>query len=107
MLAPEQFFTWNAGENKAIARFVPALDEAVASGRPIAVDRFPTTFDSRQLVALAVDVVRRAGVNVAVLAGAGHKALTFVPLAVSPVIRPKRPRTIEREVAFAGAEVHV
>ena len=107
MLAPDQFFTWNAGENKAIARFVPALDEAVASGRPIAVDRFPTTFDSRQLVALAVDVVKRAEVNVAVLAGAGQKALTFVPLAIAPAVRPKRPRTIEREVVLAAAEVHV
>jgi hypothetical protein len=107
MLTPEQFFTWDAGENKAIGRLVPALDEAVASGRPVAVDRFPTSFNGRQLVAIAVDVVKRAEVNVAVLAGAGHKALTFVPLSPSLAARPKRPRTTHADALLVPVEALV
>jgi hypothetical protein len=107
MLAPDQFFTWDSGENKAIARLVPALDEAVASGRPVTVDRFPTSFTNRQLVALAVDVVKRAEVNAAVLAGAGHKALTFVPLAITLAVRPRRPRMTHGQSVVAREEVLV
>jgi hypothetical protein len=101
MLAAEQFFTRSAGQNKAVAQLVPALDEAVASGRPVTVDRFPTSFSNRQLVALAVELVKSSAVNVAVLAGAGQKALTFVPLAVTINRRAKRPRTIQREAVLA------
>jgi hypothetical protein len=107
MLAPDQFFTWDAGENKAIARLVPALDEAIASGRPVAVDRFPTTFNNRQLVAIAVDVVKRAEVNVAVLGDGTQKVLTFVPLFATLTVRPRRPRTTHVEAVLAGEEVLV
>lgn len=107
MLAADQFFTWHAGENKAIAQLVPALDEAVASGRPVTVDRFPTTFNNPQLVSIAVDIVKRAQVNVAVLGGSGQKALTFVPLAASLLVRPKRPRTTPAAAAVAPAKVCV
>ena len=107
MLTPEQFFSWDAGENKAIARLVPALDEAVASGRPIAVELFQTSLDNRQLVALAVDLIKRAEVNVAVLADGTQKALTFVPLFTTLFIRPRRPRTTNREQVLAGSEVFI
>ena len=105
MLDPHEFFTWDASENKAIAQLVPALDEAVASGRPVNVVRFPTPCTNAQLVALAVGVVKRAEVNVAVLAGAGQQALTFVPLAVTLRMRAKRPRTTQREPVVARGEV--
>jgi hypothetical protein len=105
MLAPEQFFSWDARENKAIGRLVPALDEAVASGRPIAVALFQTSLNNRQLVALAVDVIKRAEVNVAVLADGTQKALTFVPLVTTFFIRPRRPRTTHREQVLVGNEV--
>src|SRR3954470_6751206 len=107
MLAPEQFFSWDAGENKAIARLVPALDEAVASGRPIPVEPFQTSLNSRQLVALAIDVIKRAEVNVAVLADGTQKALTFVPLVTTLFIRPRRLRTTHREEVLAGHEVFI
>jgi len=105
MLAPEQFFSWDAGENKAIARFVPALDEAVASGRPIPVELFHTGLSNRQLVALAVDVIKRAEVNVAVLADGTQKALTFVPLFTTLFIRPRRARATQPEQVLVGSEV--
>jgi N-acetylglucosamine kinase-like BadF-type ATPase len=107
MLTPEQFFSWDARENKAIARLVPALDEAVASGRPIAVELFQTSLDNRQLVALAVDLIKRAEMNVAVLADGTQKALTFVPLAVTLFIRQRRPRTTQREQVLVGSEVFI
>jgi hypothetical protein len=107
MLAPEQFFSWDARENKAISRLVPALDEAVASGRPIAVELFQTTLSNRQLVALAVDLCKRAEVNVAVLADGTQRALTFVPLFTTLFIRPRRARTTHREEALVGQEVFI
>ena len=107
MIAAETFFSWDARENKAIARLVPALDEAVASGRPIPVELFQTALTNRQLVALAVDVIKRAEVNVAVLADGTQKALTFVPLFTTLFIRPRRPRTTHREQVLAGQEVFI
>jgi len=105
MLAPEHFFSWDARENKAITRLIPALDEAVASGRPIPVELFETSLSNRQIVALAVDVIKRAEVNVAVIADGTHKALTFVPLVTTLFIRPRRLRTTQREEVLVGDEV--
>jgi hypothetical protein len=112
MLASEQFFSWDARENKAIARLVPALDEAITSGRPTPVEQLHTSLSGKELVKLAVDLCKRAEANVAVL-GDGTQALTFVPLFASfvrprnRVAAPRRERT--RQLVGAGAlpEVHV
>jgi N-acetylglucosamine kinase-like BadF-type ATPase len=101
MLAPEQFFTWDAWENKAIARLVPALDEAVSSGRPIAVERFTTSLSDREVVTLAIDLCRRAEANVAVLAGSTQKVLTFVPLFTTLFVPPKSRTAPTREEIYA------
>src|SRR5436309_11907012 len=101
MLDPEQFFSWDAWENKAIARLVPALDEAVSSGRPIAVERFSTSLTDLEVVALAVDLCKRAEANVAVLAGGPQRVLTLVPLFTTRFVPPKSRTARTREEIYA------
>jgi hypothetical protein len=88
MLVAEDFFSWNARENKAIARLCGALDEAVITGRPAPVDCYPESLTNREFVAIAVDLCKRAELSVAVLGNQRGNTLTFVPLrAARPVAR--------------------
>ena len=98
MLVAEHFFTWDARENKAIARLCAALDEVVADGRPSRVECFPASLSSREFVAIAVDLCERAKANVAVLGDGPRNALTLVPLVVpaeEPRIPAARPKTFD------------
>jgi hypothetical protein len=90
MLAPEHFFSWDARENKAIARLCAALDDVVATGRPSLVECVPSSLTNREFVAIAVDLCKRAGVNVAVLGNGPKNALTLVPL-LAGTPAPRRP----------------
>ena len=80
MLVAEDFFSWNARENKAIARLCSALDEVVATGKPSPVKCFPESLTTPEFVKIAVDLCARAELNVAVLGNAPANALTLVPL---------------------------
>ncbi|HEX4678776.1 MAG TPA: hypothetical protein VH210_06195 [Gaiellaceae bacterium] len=88
MLAAEHFFSWDARENKAIAHLCAALDAALASGRPAHVKCFPESLANREFVAIAVNLCKRAEVNVAVLGNQTANALTLVPLLT---VVPRRP----------------
>jgi len=87
MLVAEEFFSWNARENKAIARLCSALDEVVATGKPSPVQCFPESLTTPEFVKIAVDLCARAELNVAVLGNPPAKALTLVPLRVGPAVR--------------------
>lgn len=89
MLVAEDFFSWNARENKAIARLCAALDNVVATGQPFVVECFPSSLSNREFVKIAVDLCERAEVNVAVLGNSMLNELTLVPLfATAPPRRP-------------------
>ena len=90
MLVAEHFFSWDARENKAIARLCAALDDVVAAGRPSRVECFPVSLTNREFVAIAVDLCKRAEANVAVLGNGAQNTLTLVPLVV-PKVRPCGP----------------
>jgi hypothetical protein len=90
MLVAEDFFSWNARENKAIARLCAALDEVVATGRPSPVECFPESLTNREFVAIAVDLCKRIDVNVAVLGNGAKNSLTLVPLLETTAV-PRRP----------------
>ena len=96
MLVAEDFFSWNARENKAIARLCSALDEVVATGKPSPVKCFPESLTTPEFVKIAVDLCARAELNVAVLGNAPANALTLVPLRVARAgpHRAARPRTL-------------
>ncbi len=83
MLVAEDFFSWNARENKAIARLCSALDEVVATGKPSPVQCFPESLTTPEFVKIAVDLCARAELNVAVLGNPPANALTLVPLKAS------------------------
>jgi hypothetical protein len=103
MLIAEQFFAWDARENKAIARLCVALDEVLATGRPSLVECFPSSLTTREFVAIAVDLCKRAEVNVAVLGNGTKNALTLVPL-LSRTAAPRRPGPRSKTFgALAGA----
>ena len=87
MLVAEDFYSWNARENKAIARLCSALDEVLATGRPSPVQCFPESLTTPEFVKIAVDLCARAELNVAVLGNPPAKALTLVPLRVGPTAR--------------------
>ena len=70
----------NARDNAVLLHLRPALDEALASGRPTSVSWVPSSHESHELVALALDLCKRAGGNVAVLANREARGLTFAPL---------------------------
>ena len=91
MLVAEDFFSWNARENKAIARLCSALDEVVATGKPFPVQCFPESLTTPEFVKIAVDLCGRAELNVAVLGNPASKALTLVPLRASAVRRRSAP----------------
>jgi hypothetical protein len=90
MLVAEDFYSWNARENKAIARLCAVLDEVVATGRPTPVECFPESLSNREFVKIAVDLCTRAEVNVAVLGNPPKNALTLVPLRATRAV-PRRP----------------
>jgi hypothetical protein len=89
MLVAEDFFSWNARENKAIARLCAALDDVAATGRPSPVECYPESLTNREFVKIAVDLCARADVNVAVLGNGPKNALTLVPLRAASVV-PRR-----------------
>jgi UDP:flavonoid glycosyltransferase YjiC (YdhE family) len=92
MLAPEEFFTWDRRANKAVAHLCPAIDEALETGRPVDVRRFPTTYTQDQFTKLAVGLCNDADVNVAVLV-TGEDTISLVPLTITFVPRQKsRPK---------------
>jgi hypothetical protein len=99
MLVADNFFSWDARENKAIAYLCAALDDVVATGRPSSVDCFPVSLTNREFVTIAVDLCNRAELNVAVLANEARNALTLVPLVVAA---PRRPVGRSRVPALAG-----
>lgn len=72
--------TSNARESQALAYLRPALDEAVAKGRPVSADWVPTSLTSRELVSLAVRLCSDAGARAAVLANPLRNGVTFTPL---------------------------
>lgn len=91
MLVPEEFFSWDARENKAITRLCPVLEEVIVRGRPSDVECFPATLTNREFIAIAVDVCKRAELNVAVLGNQARNAITLVPLVTGPPLGA-RPR---------------
>jgi hypothetical protein len=101
MLVADNFFSWDARENKAIAHLCTALDDVVARGRPSSVDCFPGSLTNREFVAIAVDLCKRAEVNVAVLGNEAANTLTFVPLLTTSAA-PRRPVQRNPVRAFAG-----
>lgn len=108
MLVAEEFFSWNARENKAIARLCSALDEVVATGKPSPVQCFPESFTTPEFVKIAVDLCARAELNVAVLGNPPAKSLTLVPLRVAPVRRRSAPPSRALgPLAAAGIVNHV
>jgi hypothetical protein len=102
MLAPEDFFSWDARENKAIGHLCAALDEVLATGKPVQLDCFPGSLTNREFVAIAVNLCKRAEVNVAVLGNRTANALTLVPFVVAAPRRAAGGRTV-RSLAGAGA----
>jgi hypothetical protein len=105
MLDAEQFFSWDARENKAIACLCAALDDVLRTGRPSHVQCFPGSLSNREFVAIAVDLCKRAEVNVAVLGNRTANALTLVPLVAAV---PRRPAVRARRVgSLAGPEPRV
>jgi len=95
MLVAEDFFSWNARENKAIARLCSALDEVVATGKPSPVQCFPESLTTPEFVKIAVDLCARAELNVAVLGNPPTNALTLVPLRTTAAPRRiARPGTL-------------
>lgn len=103
MLVAEDFFSWNARENKAIARLCSALDEVVTTGKPSPVQCFPESLTTPEFVKIAVDLCARAELNVAVLGNAPANALTLVPLRVgTPVRRSAQPSRALGPLAAAG-----
>jgi hypothetical protein len=99
MLVAEDFFSWDARENKAIAGLCAALDGAIATGRPVQAECYPVSLTNREFVEIAVDLCKRAEVNIAVLANEASNALTLVPLVVAPRRSRERSRTV---AALAG-----
>jgi len=95
MLVAEDFFSWNARENKAIARLCSALDDVVATGKPSPVECYPESLTNREFVKIAVDLCTRAEVNVAVLGNGTKNALTLVPLRLTTAVR-RRPASAGR-----------
>jgi hypothetical protein len=81
MLVQEQRPVTNARQDAALAYLAPAFDEARSTGRPSGVQWVPTSLSNSELVALAVELCRRCGANVAVLANRDANGVTFVPLA--------------------------
>jgi hypothetical protein len=88
MLVAENFFSWDSRENKAIARLCAALDDVAANGRPSHVECFPESLTNREFIAIAVDLCKRADVNVAVLGNGVRNMVTLVPLLVAAPRRP-------------------
>lgn len=104
MLDAEEFFSWNARENKAISHLCAALDRVVATGDPTSVGCFPASLTNREFVKIAVDLCKRANVNVAVLGNAVANELTLVPLfATAPARRPVGRQRAFAPLAVAGA----
>jgi hypothetical protein len=108
MLAAEEFHTWDARANRAITHLCPAIDHAIATGRPVGVTRFPSSYGVREFVALAVDLCRRADVNVAVVS-TSEDSISIVPLSVTPrfasrekleATRPVRRRVMDTRAAI-------
>ncbi|HEV7640413.1 MAG TPA: hypothetical protein VGO39_06095 [Gaiellaceae bacterium] len=89
MLVPEHFFSWDSRENKAIARLCAALDDVAATSRPAHVECFPQSLTNREFIAIAVDLCKRAEMNVAVLGNGAKNMLTLVPLVIAPPRRPE------------------
>ena len=52
----------------------------MSSGRPSSAYWVPTSFDLGELASVAVDLIRRRGVNVAVLRNYEAHGITFTPL---------------------------
>jgi hypothetical protein len=103
MLVAEHFFSWNARENKAIAHLCAALDGVLRSGRPSHVECFPGSLSNREFVAIAVDLCKRAEVNVAVLGNQTANVLTLVPLVIATPRRSEPRSRAFGVLAAAGA----
>jgi hypothetical protein len=67
-------------EQWALGHLEPALAEAVARNRPVAVEHLETSLTQRELVALASRLCRSEGENVAVLASPSGRGVFFVPM---------------------------
>ncbi|MCW2963669.1 MAG: hypothetical protein JWO17_921 [Actinomycetia bacterium] len=102
MLAAEDFFSWDARENKAIAHLCAALDDVLRTGKPAHVECFPESLTNREFVAIAVDLCKRTGMNVAVLGNQTANMLTLVPLLAVVPRRAARGKTFG-SLAGAGA----
>jgi hypothetical protein len=102
MLAAEQFHSWDARANKAISHLCPAIEHALATGRPVSVGRYPASYGQREFVALAVDLCRRASLNVGIVS-TSDDTISVVPLSVTPAFsrakleatRPVRGRSVD------------
>jgi hypothetical protein len=86
MLSTE-FHTWDARANKAIDLLCPAIDQALATGRPVVVHRFPASYTQREFVDVAVELCSRAQLDVAIVSTT-EETISVVPL-VRPVARPR------------------
>jgi hypothetical protein len=102
MLVAEDFFSWNARENKAIAHLCAALDDVLRIGRPVHVECFPGSLSNREFVAIAVDLCERAELNVAVLGNQMANVLTLVPLMIAARRRPEPRSRAFGALAVAG-----
>jgi hypothetical protein len=66
-------------EEAALHQLRPALADAIASNRPVAVQHLPRPLHQQELAELAVRLCRNEGVNAAVLPAPGYGVL-FVPV---------------------------
>jgi hypothetical protein len=70
----------DARTRNALAYLMPALDEALRTGRPANAYWLPSSLDLGELVSVAVDLIRSRGANVAVLRNYEAHGLIFTPL---------------------------
>lgn len=72
--------TANARDRHALTYLRPGLETALASGRPAIVGGIFSSHQNTELVALARDLCRSEGANVAVLGNRLANTVTFAPL---------------------------
>ena len=79
MPSPTEPLALGVREHAALDHLRPALADAVAHNRPVAVSALPKPLHQNELIALAVRLCRHEDVNVAVLAAPASGVL-FVPV---------------------------
>jgi hypothetical protein len=79
-MAATAVFTPNARDRHALSYLAPGLRSALLSGRPSIVRGIWSSHQNAELVALARDLCRSEGANVAVLGNRQANTVTFAPL---------------------------